>query len=39
MKKLCESLREHATKIINFKKKKMNSLTKEQHESQENAKI
>ena len=39
MKKLCESLREHATKIINFKKKKMNSLTKEQYESQENAKI
>ena len=25
--------REHAMKIINFKKKKMKSLTKEQHES------
>ena len=32
MKKFCESLREHAMKIINFKKK-------EQHESYENAKI
>ena len=28
MKKLCESLREHALKIINFKKKKMMLLTK-----------
>ena len=34
MKKFCESLRKHAMKIINFKK-----LTKEQHESNENAKI
>ena len=33
MKKCCESLREHAIKIINFKKKKMKLLTKEQQES------
>ena len=39
MKKFCESLREHAMKIINFKKKKMKLLTKGQHESYENAKI
>ena len=32
MKKFCESLREHAMKIINFKKKKMKLLTKEQQE-------
>ena len=39
MKKFRESLREHAMKIINFKKKKMKLLTKEQQESYENAKI
>ena len=39
MKKFCESLREHAMKIINVKKKKKSSLTKEQQESYENAKI
>ena len=39
MKKFCESLREDAMKIINFKKKKMKLLTKEQQESYENAKI
>ena len=39
MKKFGESLREHAMKIINFKKKKINLLTKEQQESCENAKI
>ena len=39
MKKFCESLRKHAMKIINFKKKKMKLLTKEQQESYENAKI
>ena len=42
MKKFCEYLREHAIKIINlinFKKKKMKLLTKEQQESYENAKI
>ena len=39
MKKFCKCLREHAMKIINFKKKKMKLLTKEQQESYENAKI
>ena len=39
MKKFCESLRKRAMKIINFKKNKMKSLTKEQQESYENAKI
>ena len=39
MKKLCEFLRERAMIIINFKKKKMELLTKEQQESYENAKI
>ena len=39
MEKFCPSLREHAMKIINFKKKKMKLLTKEQQESDENAKI
>ena len=34
-----ESLREHAMKIINFKKKKTKLLTKEQQESYKNAKI
>ena len=38
-KSLCESLRQHAIKIINFEKKKMKLLTKDQHESNENAKI
>ena len=33
MKKCCESLREHAINIINFKKKKMKLLTKQQQES------
>ena len=39
MKKFCESLREHAMKITNFKKKKMKLLTKEVQESYENTKI
>ena len=39
MKRFCESIKEHAMKIINFKKKKMKLLTKEQQESYENAKI
>ena len=39
MEKFCESLREHAMKIINFKQKKTKLLTKEQQESYENAKI
>ena len=38
MKKFYEFLREHAMKIINFKKKKMKLLTKELQESYENAK-
>ena len=36
MKNVCESLREHAMKIINFKKKKLVPLTNEQQESYEN---
>ena len=32
MKKICESLREHAMEIINFEKKKMIPVTKEQRE-------
>ena len=39
MKRLFQSLKEHAMKIINFKKKKMKLITKEQQESNENAKI
>ena len=39
MKKFCEFLKQHAIKIINFKKKKIKSLTKEQQELNENAKI
>ena len=38
MKKICEFLREQAMKIINFKGKKINLLTKEQQESYENTK-
>ena len=33
MKKFCEPLRKHAMKIINFKKKEMKLLAKEQQES------
>ena len=39
IKKFCEFLREHTMRIINFKKKKMKLLTKEQQESYENVKI
>ena len=39
VKKFSEPLREDAMKIINFKKKKINSLIKEEQESYENAKI
>ena len=39
IKKFCEFLREHSMEIINFKKKKIKLLTKEQQESYENAKI
>ena len=35
----CQSLRDHSMKIINFKKKKMKLLTKEQQESYKNEKI
>ena len=38
-KKFCESLRERAMKIINFKKIKMTLLTKQQQESYQNTKI
>ena len=37
--KNCESLKEHAIKTITFKENKMKLLTKEQHESYENAKF
>ena len=39
MKKVGKFLREYANKIINFKKKKMKLLIKEQHKSYEDAKI
>ena len=39
IKNFCESFREHAMKIINFKKEKMKLLTKEQQKSYKNAKI
>ena len=39
MKHFCESLREHAMKIINFEKKKMVPLTKEQLELNKKSKI
>ena len=39
MENVCKSLREHAMNIINFKKKKMNLLSKELQEWYENAKI
>ena len=39
MKNFCKSIREHAMKIINFEKKKIELLTNEQQESHENAKI
>ena len=39
MKRFCESLREHAMKIFNFKKNKMKLLAKEQRKSYENANI
>ena len=39
MKKFCESFKEQAMEIINFKKRKMNLLTKEQHKSFENAQL
>ena len=39
MKRFYEILREHAMKIIKFRKKKMKLLTKEPQESYENAQI
>ena len=39
MKKFCESLRDHAMKIINFKVKKIKLLTKDQQKSFENGNI
>ena len=39
MKTFCEFLKEHAMKVIHFKKKKMKLLTKEQLKSYENARI
>ena len=39
MKTFCESLREHAIDIINFKKKKMKLLTNEHQKSYKNATI
>ena len=39
MKTFYESLREITMKLFNFKNKKMKLLTKEQHESFDNAKI
>ena len=37
-KEFCESLREYAVEIINFKKKKVNLLTKERQKLYQNAK-
>ena len=39
MNKFCELLREYAMEIINFKKKKMKLLTKDQQELYANIKI
>ena len=39
MEKFCESVREHIMKLIDFKKKTMKLLIKEQLESEENAEI
>ena len=39
MKKFCESLKEHAEDIIDFEKRKMLSLTKEELKSYQDAKV
>ena len=39
MKNFCESFREHATEIINYKKKKLKLLTNKQKDSYQNSKI
>ena len=36
MKRFCEDLKDHASKIINFKKKTMIPLTKEEEEDSHN---
>ena len=39
MKKFCEFLRKHTMKSINFKKRKMKLLTKEEQNQYENGKM
>ena len=39
MKKFCKDLREHATKIINYEKKEMTSLTKEEEKNHNKQKV
>ena len=39
MKKFCKDLREHATKIINYEKKDMITLTKNEEENYNNQKV
>ena len=39
MTKFCKDLREHATKIINYKKKDMIPLTKKEEENYNNEKV
>ena len=39
MAKFCKDLREHATKIINYEKKDMISLTKKEEENYNNQKV
>ena len=39
MKKFCKDLREHATKIINYEKKKMIPLTKKEEENHNKQKV
>ena len=39
MKKFCKDLREHATKIINYKKKDIIPLTKKEEENHNNQKV
>ena len=39
MKKFCKDLREHATKIINYEKKKMMPLTKKEEENHNKQKV
>ena len=39
LKKFCESIREHVNNIIDFEKKKMLPLTKEELKSHQNTKV